>query len=163
MSSPDEGGTKINRNNGSPPQMGMPPQQQMQQQMDPQEAQMMQQQMQQHQMMQQQMQQQQMQQQQIQQQPQGFQQQNAMGAPRGILKKSAFGKSTFDNAFDSTAFKYSILVIVIFLLLNSKMVWKQIMQFPFMGGVEPSIIALIVNSILAGMAFYLISTFLIKN
>jgi hypothetical protein len=50
--------------------------------------------------------------------------------------------------------------MVIFLLLNSKMVWKQIMLLPFMGGLDPSIVALVFNSVLAGLAFYLVSNFL---
>jgi hypothetical protein len=32
-----------------------------------------------------------------------------------------------------------------------------------MGGVEPSIVALVVNSLLAGMVFYLVSNYLMKN
>ena len=159
MSSPEEGGTKIRRNS-PPPEMPPPPPPQMQSppQVDPRED-MMQQQMLQQQMMQQQM---------MQQQPQGYQEQQprqpSMGGPRGILKKSAFaGKSTFSGAFDSPTLKYTLLVIVIFMLLNSKFIWKQIMHFPLMGSAEPSVVALIVNSVIAGMAFYLISSFLIKN
>uniref|UniRef100_A0A6C0B0U3 Uncharacterized protein n=1 Tax=viral metagenome TaxID=1070528 RepID=A0A6C0B0U3_9ZZZZ len=158
MSSPEEGGTKIRRNS-PPPEMPPPPPPQMPPppQVDPRED-MMQQQMLQQQMMQQQM---------MQQQPQGYQQppqQNAMGPTRGILKKSTFGgKSTFSGAFDSPTLKYTLLVIVIFMLLNSKFIWKQIMHFPLMGSAEPSVVALIVNSVIAGMAFYLISSFLIKN
>ena len=159
----EEGGTKINRNKGPPPQqmgpppqmgqMGPPPQMgpQMGPQMDPREAQMM-------------MEQQMLQQQAMQQ--QGYQQPPPpnvnFGGGRGILKKSSFGKSSFGAAFESSTFKNAILVIAIFLLLNSKLIWKQIIQLPFMGSVEPSIIALIVNAIIAGMAFYLISNFLMK-
>ena len=40
---------------------------------------------------------------------------------------------------------------------------KQIIKLPMMGMVEPSIIALIVNSILAGIVFYIISIYLSKN
>jgi hypothetical protein len=156
MSSPEEGGTKIQKRNSVPPMMGGggPPQmapQGMPQQMDPrmsQEQMMM--------MQQQQMQQQQLQQQQMQQQPQGYQI-NSMGAPKkGILRKSSFG----GVSMDSPTIKNTILVVIIFLALNSKILWKQILQFPFMGGVEPSIIALVVNSILAGIIFYLVSSFL---
>jgi len=159
----EEGGTKINRNKGPPPQqmgpspqMGPPPQMgpqmgQMGPQMDPREAQMM-------------MEQQMLQQQAMQQQPQGFQQPNVnFGGGRGILKKSSFGKSSFGAAFESSTFKNAVLVTVIFLLLNSKLIWKQIIQLPFMGSVEPSMIALIANAVIAGMAFYLISNFLMKN
>jgi hypothetical protein len=66
--------------------------------------------------------------------------------------------SRFSNVdFDSVTFKYSIIVACIFVLLNSKIIWKQIIQFPFMGGVEPSILALIINSILAAIIFYVVS------
>jgi len=159
----EEGGTKINRNKGPPPQqmgpppqmgqMGPPPQMgQMGPQIDPREAQMM-------------MEQQMLQQQAMQQQPQGFQQPPNVnfGGGRGILKKSSFGKSSFGAAFESSTFKNALLVTVIFLLLNSKLIWKQIIQFPFMGSVEPSMIALVVNAIIAGMAFYLVSNFLMKS
>jgi hypothetical protein len=140
---PEEGGTKIRRNSQGPPQQ--PPQQQPMQQGGNYEAMMMQQQA---------MQQQAMQQQAMQ---QGAGPQ-VMMPPRGILKKKvSFGK------FDSPDIKNTILVIIIFLLLNSKIVWKQIIQFPFMGGVEPSIVALVVNSVLAGMIFYLVSNYLMKN
>ena len=159
----EEGGTKINRNKGPPPQqmgpppqmgqMGPPPQMgQMGPQMDPREAQMM-------------MEQQMLQQQVMQQQPQGFQQPPPnvnFGGGRGILKKPSFGKSSFGAAFESSTFKNALLVTVIFLLLNSKLIWKQIIQLPFMGTVEPSMIALVENAIIAGMAFYLISNFLMK-
>jgi hypothetical protein len=74
--------------------------------------------------------------------------------------RSTFKQNNYVD-FDSKMFKYSVLVTVIFLLLNSKIIWKQIMQFPFMGGVEPSIIALLVNSLLAGIVFYMISNSLI--
>jgi hypothetical protein len=49
------------------------------------------------------------------------------------------------------------LVACIFVLLNSKIIWTQIIKFPFMGNVEPSIVALLVNSVLAGVIFYIIS------
>jgi len=66
--------------------------------------------------------------------------------------------SRFSNMeFDSLTFKYSVIVGCIFILLNSKIIWKQIIQFPFMGGVEPSILALIINSILASIIFYVVS------
>ena len=40
------------------------------------------------------------------------------------------------------------------------MIWKQIIKIPFMGSVEPSIVALIVNSILAGIVFYLVNNYM---
>ena len=85
------------------------------------------------------------------------QQQVAQQVPRSILKKSSFG-SKID--FDSPSFKYSIIVAVLFLLLNSKIIWNQIIKFPFMGSMEPSMIALVVNSILAGIVFYIIINFI---
>jgi len=135
----EEGGTRITRN---PP----PVNQQQQPQMSQQEYQARQQQYQ--------------QQQQQQQQPQQERfPQPQETYPKGILKtKSAFG----NISMDSQNFKNSLLVIVIFLLLNSKIIWKQIIQFPMMGSVDPSIVALIVNSILAGIVFYFISNYL-KN
>ena len=136
----EEGGTRITRN----PPSGIQ-QQQQQPQMSQQEYQARQQQYQQ-------------QQQQQQQQPQQERfPQPQETYPKGILKtKSAFG----NISMDSQNFKNALLVIVIFLLLNSKIIWKQIIQFPMMGSVDPSIVALIVNSILAGIVFYFISNYL---
>ena len=74
--------------------------------------------------------------------------------------KSKFGA---DNSKSENNLKYSLIVALIFVLLNSKFIWKQIMKLPFMGTVEPSIVALIINSILAGVIFYIISTFLLGN
>jgi hypothetical protein len=90
----------------------------------------------------------QMQQQQQMMQAQAMQQQPV---PRIIKPKSSFGASV-----DSKTLKYSVLVVLIFIILNSKIVWRQIQRLPFMGNMDPSIIALIVNSILAGVVFYLI-------
>ena len=123
-------GTKLQR---KPPQQMPPQQQQMppqQQQMPPQQQQMQQQQM--HQMP--------PQQQQMQQQ--------------FIRAKESFSK------IDSKSMKYAILVILIFIILNSKIIWKQLMRLPMMGGAEPSIIALFINSILAGIVFYFISNYI---
>ena len=83
------------------------------------------------------------------------------GSPLEIpikVKKSFFGSS---STTDNTT-KYALLVAVIFIILNSKIVWRQIIKLPFMGSVEPSMIALIINSLLAGLAFYIVSTFIIK-
>jgi hypothetical protein len=144
MNENEFGGTKLNKR-PQPQQQ----QQQMQQQM-----------MQQQQMQQQQMPQQQMQPQQRMPTPEEMYQMQQMQqmaqpavvqAPR-ILKQ----KSNFAANIDSKTLKYSILVVLIFVLLNSKIMWKQIQRLPFMGTVDPSIIALIVNSILAGVIFYLI-------
>ena len=76
--------------------------------------------------------------------------------PRQMIRKETFGK------MDSKAMKYAILVILIFIILNSKIIWKQIMKLPMMGSIEPSIVALIINSILAGVIFYIVTTMLIK-
>ena len=73
--------------------------------------------------------------------------------PRQIRRPS-FSK------FGSTDFKNAALVVAIFVLLNSKIVWSQILKLPFMGGFEPSILALVVNSILAGIVFYFVSNVL---
>jgi hypothetical protein len=75
--------------------------------------------------------------------------------------KSTFGFGTF--SFNVSEIKNALLVFLIFFILNSKMIWKQIIKLPFMGTVEPSMIALVVNSILAGFLFYIISNFFIKN
>ena len=64
---------------------------------------------------------------------------------------------------DSNSMKSAIVVVLIFLMLNSKIVWSQISRLPFMGAVEPSLIALIINSILAGVIFYCFKTFVFKD
>ena len=64
---------------------------------------------------------------------------------------------------DSNSMKSAIVVVLIFLMLNSKIVWSQISRLPFMGSVEPSLIALIINSILAGVIFYCFKTFVFKD
>jgi hypothetical protein len=130
-SSPEEGGTRIQRRAPQQQQMQQPPSQGE----DPRFIQ------------QQQMYQQQQQQQQI---PQQVQQ---MVQPPILLRKN--NKPFFD--YNSKSFKYALIVTCIFILLNSKIIWKQIIQFPFMGGVEPSILALLINSILAGIIFYVVS------
>ena len=71
-------------------------------------------------------------------------------------KKSMFG------ATESPSFKNAILVAVIFVVLNSKIVWRQIIKLPFMGTVEPSMIALVINSLLAAIAYYIITKFVMK-
>ena len=79
------------------------------------------------------------------------------GAIKGT--KSGLG----DNKTNKHNVKYAFIVALIFIILNSKIIWKQISKLPFMGTVEPSIIALVVNSILAGIIYYIITTFIIKN
>jgi hypothetical protein len=75
------------------------------------------------------------------------------------LIKQHFGSS--GDTTDSQKIKYSILVILIFVLLNSKLIWKQICKLPFMGSIEPSILALVFNSLLSGLMFFLIVKFVI--
>jgi hypothetical protein len=82
--------------------------------------------------------------------PQMEQQAPQQFRPRGILRKSPF-------SFSDNSFKQAVLVSIIFVLLNSKIIWSQIIKLPFMGGMEPSILALIVNSILAAVIFYIVS------
>ena len=139
----EEGGTKIGRRPA--PQQE---QQQQRQQMPQQQVQ-------------QQQQQDQYQQQQQQQQPQPG---NSVGHHQlksGLATKSKFG-SMGNITFDVKDFKYSLLVMIIFIILNSKMIWKQLIKFPMMGELEPSMLALIVNSIIAGVCFYIIANYIIK-
>jgi hypothetical protein len=84
-----------------------------------------------------------------------------------INKSNTTSSSTTKSFFgefieNDKAFKLSALVIFIFILLNHKIIWSQIQKLPFMGSIEPSILALIINSILAGVIFYVVSVFLIK-
>ena len=129
----EEGGTKIQRRQQPPQQQMQPPQQQMQ---PPQQQ------------MQQPQQQMQQPQQQMQQPPQQMQQPHL---------KQNFMPSILKKPIDIVSLKYSIAVIVIFVILNSKIVWTQFSRLPFLNSVDPSIIALIINSILAGVVFYIIS------
>ena len=59
--------------------------------------------------------------------------------------------------------KEAAIVVVIFLILNSKIFWSQLMKIPGMGMIEPSIFALISNAILSGVIFYLITKFILKE
>ena len=134
--SEEVGGTKIQKRGPIPPQQ--PPQNLVQQQSPPQQP-----------VYQQPSHQQQHQQSQFQQQQPSQQQ---LG---GNLKK----KLNLDNA----SIKYSIVVVLIFLMLNSKIIWSQISRLPFMGSMEPSLIALVINSILAGVVFYCFKVFVFKD
>jgi hypothetical protein len=89
---------------------------------------------------------------------QQMQQQQQMQPPQQIpIPQPRFVKQKFGTpVIDSKTMKYSILVVLIFVILNSKIIWKQIQRLPFMGAMDPSIVALIVNSILAGIIFYVI-------
>ena len=133
----EEGGTKIQRNVHQ--QQQQHPEMMDQSQMDPQQEQ---------QMLHQQMlhQQQQMYQQQQQHQQQQHQQ-----------------KSGFKKIFDMKSLKMSVVVALIFIILNSKIVWSQFGKLPFMGSMDPSMIALLINSLLSGIIFYVIITYVIKN
>jgi len=155
MADSSEGGTKIKRNTqqAGPRPQGDP---RVQQQIDPRDPRV-QQQMQQAQQQMDPRVQQQMQQMQMQQQMQ--QPIDPMMLEQIIKRKSNFGS----DILNIPVLKTSILVSVIFILLNSKMIWKQIIKLPMMGTVDPSILALIVNAILAGIVFYFINNFLISN
>lgn len=88
-------------------------------------------------------------------------QQAMSSVPPPIFKqKSSFGVG---GGMGKGDIKYPILVVLIFILLNSKIVWTQIARLPFMGSVEPSLVALIVNSILAGVVFYCFKTFVFRE
>ena len=157
MADSPEGGTKINRSRSgqqAPQQQMDPRMQQAPQQMDPR-------------MQQQQMDpraQQQMdpriQQAQQQAQQQSQQQMQMDPAVMDSINKSRFKgmKSSFGSGVLNTpVLKTSVLVSLIFVLLNSKMIWKQLIKLPMMGVFDPSIFALIVNAILAGIIFYFIN------
>ena len=135
----EEGGTKIQRRNVQmdPQQEMMMDPEQAQQQMDPRQQQMdpRQQQMLQQQMMHQQ-----------QQMHQQHQQQS---------KKGGF--------IDFKSLKLSVVVALIFIILNSKIVWSQFGKLPFMGSMDPSMLALLINSLLSGIIFYIITTYVIKS
>ena len=154
----EEGGTKLQRKpvQQIPQQMSQPQmsQQQMSQQQMSQQ-QMSQQQMSQPQMSPQQMSPQQSQQNYQQQQSQQNYQQQQM---QQLIPNKIKNKRTFSFSWNDKNIKNSVVVIVLFILLNSRMIWKAISRIPMMGSVEPSILALIVNSIIAGIVFYIIST-----
>lgn len=142
------GGTKIQRKPPPPQQMQQMPSQ-MQMQIPPQQMQMPQQMQQMPPQMQMQMPPQQMQQ--MQQIPQQMPRQ-----PMQMLNHQKF-------SMDDKTFKYSLLVVLIFILLNSKIFWKQLTRLPLMGQVEPSMVALLVNSVLSGVIFYVISQFVFNK
>jgi hypothetical protein len=151
----EEGGTRIKRNRGPPPpdqqqmQMGQmggggpppsinPRQQQQMQQMPPQYQQQMSQ--------------------------AQYQQSQAQYQPQIEVPSKSFFKDKFSSSFTGNSnVKTAFLVTIIFFMLNSKLFWTQLTKLPMMGGYEPSMIALIVNSILAGIAYYLITKFLISD
>ena len=71
-----------------------------------------------------------------------------------MLKKTIYGPFSINNK----NIRNGVIVVVIFILLNSKFIWRALGRLPMMGTFEPSILALIVNSIIAGIVFYVIST-----
>jgi len=77
--------------------------------------------------------------------------------PFKLNKNKLFG--SFKPDTKSLNFKYAIVVTIIFILLNSKIIWTQISRLPFMGSFEPSILALLFNSVLSGVLFYIIIKF----
>ena len=54
-------------------------------------------------------------------------------------------------------------IALIFIILNSKIVWSQFGKLPFMGSMDPSMLALLINSLLSGIIFYIITTYVIKS
>jgi hypothetical protein len=153
MNENEFGGTKILKKpnpNAQMMQQGPPPQQQMMMQQGPPPQQQMM------------MQQGPMPQQMMQQQAPPPQQMMPQQMMQQQVPMPQFGRSKSNFNLDSKQFKLSILVMLIFIILNSKIIWKQISRLPFMGSMDPSIIALVVNSIVAGVIFYLISSVLFK-
>ena len=70
-------------------------------------------------------------------------------------------KSFFGSGVSNTnRLSLAIFVVLLFILLNSKLIWTQLQKLPFMGSIEPSIFALIINSLLAGIVFYVASSFI---
>ena len=90
---------------------------------------------------------------------------NKVNKPVEVKSKSIMGiKSKFgDSSGNNSNIKETIIVVLLFVVLNSKLIWKQLMKLPFMGTVEPSIIALIVNSLLAGIIYFVIKKFLLPK
>jgi len=90
---------------------------------------------------------------------------NKVNKPVEVKSKSIMGiKSKFGDSSDNNSnIKETIIVVLLFVVLNSKLIWKQLMKLPFMGTVEPSIIALIVNSLLAGIIYFVIKKFLLPK
>ena len=90
---------------------------------------------------------------------------NKVNRPVEVKSKSIMGiKSKFgDSSGNNSNIKETIIVVLLFVVLNSKLIWKQLMKLPFMGTVEPSIIALIVNSLLAGIIYFVIKKFLLPK
>ena len=86
------------------------------------------------------------------------------------MQKQQFINNSVPNAIkygrfnlSNSVVKNSVIVAIIFVLLNSKIIWRALARMPMMGSVEPSILALIVNSILAGVVFYILSKYFNKS
>ena len=73
---------------------------------------------------------------------------------------SKMGISTDSNCKNNKVGEF-ILVVCIFILLNSKFVYRELSKLPGMGNIDPSLLALIVNSILAGIVFIIVKSFLL--
>jgi hypothetical protein len=56
--------------------------------------------------------------------------------------------------------KYAVIATLLFVVFNSKIVWKQLLKVPIMGGVEPSVVALGTNGLLFAIIFYIIIKYL---
>jgi hypothetical protein len=101
-----------------------------------------------------------MMQQQMMQQQMMEQEQQMVQQPKPEIKfkpKSCGMFNDLNFSFSNSKFKNAVLVSVIFIILNSRIIWTQISRLPFMGNIEPSILALVINSILAGLVYYIIS------
>jgi hypothetical protein len=78
-------------------------------------------------------------------------------------KKKVSWKSKMDvfTNCKSSSFKELILIVCIFVLLNSKIVYRELSKLPMMGTMDPSLLALLLNSVLAGIVFIIIKSVLI--
>ena len=54
-----------------------------------------------------------------------------------------------------------ILVVCIFILLNSKFIYRELAKLPGMGNIDPSLLALVVNSVIAGLIFVIVKSCLL--
>jgi len=83
-------------------------------------------------------------------------QQQIAQKPQPVLPQQK--KNRFGVQIENKNIKNSVIVIIIFIILNSKIIWRALSKMPMMGTLEPSIVALIVNSVLAGIVFFIISS-----
>jgi hypothetical protein len=79
-----------------------------------------------------------------------------------VPTKSGFSKTRSKFGGLPSDVQHGLLVFVLFILLNSKIIWRQIMKLPFMGSTEPSMIALVVNSIMAAVVYFIITKYILN-